>query len=94
MPIKLLSLHSPNAVHKYLESSYIPTCFGGGHHHRRQGRQLHGPKTKLFLGCLCCQAHTRLLRSPFNRELVHVTLPMYCTYGVSIFELFHAHGVG
>lgn len=46
------------------------------------GKTIPRTTNKAILGCLCCHAHTRLFRGPFNRELVYVTLLMYvrCKY--------------
>jgi hypothetical protein len=67
-----------------LQSSHIPTYFGGSQH-RHQGRRFHGPRTPLFLGCPSYHTHIYFAapstQSLFMSHFYICTAKVICSVG-------------
>ena len=79
MSVKLLSTTWYDTMHIVIESSYIPTCFAGDHHHL-QGRQYQTPPPKkkpLLEGVYILMRSPIYFAASFATGLVYVTIPTW-----------------
>lgn len=82
-PLHLLPSSMSNATHILVQSSYVPSCFGGNHHHL-QRRQRNRQQNTAIRKCLLCYAHRCLSRNAPTRAVCHTSLVSTSVVGCAV----------
>jgi len=81
--LRLFPASRSKATHILIQSNYIPTCFGGDHHHL-QRRQRNRPQ-HTAIRCLLCYAHIAVFRVRLQHWAVcHTSLVCSCVVGCTV----------